>query len=330
MCTALTLQTKEGYHLFGRNMDIEVSFNQSVALVPRNFTYKNRATNEMENTKYAMIGMGTIIDEHPCYAEAMNEKGLACAGLNFPGYSYWEEDVVEGKINIAPYDLILWALGNFECINDLREDLEKINLVARPVNENIPLPTLHWIIYDARGECIVVEKTKDGLRIFENKIGILTNAPTFDWHMTNLTQYMGVSSHQPSEIKWGDIELKALGQGAGGKGLPGDFSSPSRFVKATFLRSNAVVGDDYISAINEFFHILNSVAMVKGSVVTPQNLNDITQYTSCMLQEKGIYYYNTYNNSTINAIDMNKENLDAKEIKIFEYRDKQFINFENR
>lgn len=329
MCTALTLTTKDGYHLFGRNMDIEFSFNQAVTLVPRKFNYKNRATDEEDKTKYAMIGMGTIIDNHPCYAEAMNEKGLSCAGLNFPKYSHWDDEPMEGKINIPPYDMILWIVGNFESISELRSELENIHLVGKPINENTPLSTLHWIVSDSNGDCIVIENTIEGLKVFDNKVGVLTNSPTFDWHITNLVQYMKVTPTQPSEAIWGDAKINPLGQGAGGRGLPGDFSSTSRFVKAAFLRSNAVLGDDELSGIVEFFHILSGVAMIRGSVVTPQNLNDITQYTSCMCQEKGIYYYNTYNNNQINAIDMNKEDLDGKEIKIFKYRDKQVINYEN-
>jgi choloylglycine hydrolase len=329
MCTALTLKTKDGYHLFGRNMDIEFSFNQAVTLVPRSFTYTNRAIDKSEKTKYAMIGMGTIIDNHPCYAEAMNEKGLSCAGLNFPRYSHWDDEPMEGKINIPPYDMILWIVGNFESISELKKELENLHLVGKPINENTPLPTLHWIVSDTNGDCIVIENTIEGLKVFDNKVGVLTNAPTFDWHITNLVQYMKVTPTQPSEAIWGEAKINPLGQGAGGRGLPGDFSSTSRFVKAAFLRSNAVLGDDELSGIIEFFHILSGVAMIRGSVVTPQNLNDITQYTSCMCQEKGIYYYNTYNNNQINAIDMNKEDLDGKEIKVFEYRDKQVINYEN-
>lgn len=329
MCTALTLTTKEGYHLFGRNMDIEYSFNQRVELVPRNFSYTNKATNVFEKIKYAMIGMGTMIDDHPLLAEGLNEKGLACAGLNFPKYAYWEEELVEGKINIPPYDIILWILGNFETIKELRPVLETINIVKKPFNETTPLPTLHWIVADKEGDCIVIEKTKEKLSIFDNKVGVLTNAPTFDWHVTNLHQYMETSPLQPNDTKWSDEELVPLGQGVGGIGIPGDFSSISRFVKAAFLRSNIVFGEGEFSGLCEFFHILNSVAMVRGSVVTPQNLNDITQYTSCMCQEKGMYYYNTYNSTQINVIDMHKEDLDGSEVKIFDYRDKWVVSYQN-
>ena len=329
MCTALTLRTKEGYHLFGRNMDIEYGFNQSVALVPRNFSYENVVTDKEEKTRYAMMGMATVIENHPLFAEALNEKGLACAGLNFPGYTYWEEDMVEGKTNIPPYDLILWILSNFETVKEVKLALQDVNIVGKRFRDAIPLPTLHWIVSDKSGDCIVIEKTKEKLSVFDNKVGVLTNAPTFDWHITNLHQYMGESTTQPSNTKWSDQELSPLGQGMGGIGLPGDFSSPSRFVKTAFLRSNAVLGEGEYSGISEFFHILNSVAMVRGSVVTPNEQNDITQYTSCMCQEKGVYYYNTYNNNQINVIDMKKEDLDSPHIKVFPYQDKLAMHYEN-
>lgn len=329
MCTALTLTTREGYHLFGRNMDVEYSFNQAVQLVPRNFNYKNVATNESEKTKYAMMGVGTLIDGHPMFAEALNEKGLACAGLNFPVYAHWEDDILPGKINIPPFDVITWILGNFENVEELRPALENLNLVNKPINEATPLPTLHWIVTDTKGACIVIEKTKEKLNVYENKVGVLTNSPTFDWHITNLNQYIGIKPTQPNNTIWCEQELAAPGQGIGAIGLPGDCSPASRFVRIAFLKGSMPEISDEISAVSEFFHMLNNVAMVRGSVVTPQGNEAITQYTSCMCQEKGIYYYNTYNNSQINVIDMNKEDLESDTIKVFNYKDKPSMNYQN-
>lgn len=329
MCTALTLTTKDKNHLFGRNMDLEYSFGQAVQLVPRNFKYKNVVTDETVSTKYAMIGMGTLIDEHPMYAEAMNEKGLTCAGLNFPGYAHYTDEVIEGKTNIPPFDVIPWVLGNFETIEELRPALENLNLVNKPINSSTPLPTLHWIVSDKNGDCIVIENTKEKLSIFENKVGVLTNSPTFDWHMTNLNQYIGMQPTQPDNTRWHEQDLVAPGQGIGLIGLPGDFSPASRFVRIAFMKSHAVLTDNEHSAVSEFFHMLDNVAMVRGTVVTPQGRDDITQYSSCMCQEKGIYYYKTYNNSQINVIDMNKEDLDGDKIKIFNYEDKLSINHQN-
>lgn len=329
MCTALTLKTKDGQHLFGRNMDIEYNFNQAVHLVPRNFEYKNVATNETNSTKYAVMGMATIIDNHPLFAEAMNEKGLACAGLNFPGFAYHSDNLIDGKNNLPPYDLILWILSNFETIEDLKPELENINLVNRQLNSSTPLPTLHWIVSDKSGNCLVIENTKEKLIIYDNEVGVLTNAPTFNWHTTNLIQYMGLNADQPQNTKWSRLNLSPQSQGLGMFGIPGDFSSASRFIRAAFYKSSLESSDIEFCGVSEFFHILNNVAMLNGAVKTPEGKYDLTQYTSCMNQDKCIYYYNTYNNNQINAIDMNKEDLNSTEIKIFPYRDTLVINNEN-
>lgn len=329
MCTALSLTAKDGSHLFGRNMDIEYSFNQSILLTPRHFNYKNRATGEIEQTKYAIIGMGTIIDNHPSYADVCNEKGLAAAGLNFPRYAHWDNNPIEDKTNIPPYDLLLWVASNFETVKEVKEAFKNVVLVGVPLNEKVPIAPLHWMICDKTGKSIVVEQTVNGLKVMDNNVGVLTNAPTFEWHLTNLTQYMGLMVTQPQDVKLGEQELHPLGQGLGAFGLPGDYSSPSRFIKTAFLRNHIDYANVNYAGISEFFHILHGVAMVRGSVVTPQNLNDITLYTSCIDQERGIYYYNTYNNHSISAIDMNHEDLDAKELKLFKFNDEFSFNQQN-
>ena len=329
MCTGLTLKTKDGYHLFGRSMDIEYSFNQAVHLVPRNFEYINVVTNTKEKTKFAMLGMGISIDNHPLLAEAFNEKGLGCAGLNFPGYAHYEEEVKEGMINLGVYDLILYILSNFEKVEDVKEAMKDVNIVNKEFKEGLQVPTLHWIVTDKEGKTIIIEKTKEGLKIFENNIGVLTNSPTFDFHITNLRQYIGLSEVNHKQTTWGDLKLSPLGQGLGLFGLPGDFSPPSRFVRASYLKSRVIEKYEVMESVREFFHILSNVSMINGSVITAEGLDDITYYKSCMIQEKGIYYYSTYNNSQINAIDMFKEDLDRPDMKIFEYHNEQSINYQN-
>ncbi len=321
MCTALTVKTKDGYHLFGRNMDLSYSFNQAVTLVPRNYEYRDRVTGTMKKNKYAIIGMASVIDEYPAFADAMNEKGLGCAGLNFPGYSYLEEKTVSGKINLAPYDLILWILSNFETVDEVKKELPNVELIAVPINEKTPLPTLHWIAADKNGKSIVIEKTKERFAVYENPIGVLTNSPTFDWHLTNLNEYIKTTPIQPESTKWGEKELKPLGVGGGTNGLGGGFSGVDRFVRIAYLKSRCAETEDLETGISQFYHMLNNVAMPKGSVMA-DGLQDTTLYTSCMCQEKGIYYYTTYNSYGIMAIDMNKEELDAKEIKRFDYIEK--------
>ena len=328
MCTALTLKTKDGYSLFGRNMDLSYSFNQAVTLLPRNYEYRDRVTGNMKKTKFAIIGMASVIDDYPAFADAMNEKGLGCAGLNFPGYCYLEKDRVEGKNNLAPYDFIIWVLSNFETVDEVLKEIGNIELVAVPINEKTPLPTLHWIIADKYGKSIVIEKTKEGLKVHENPIGVMTNSPTFDWHLTNLNEYMKTTPIQPEPIKWKDKKLEPLGVGLGTNGLPGGCSGVDRFVRIAYLKSKFSVSEDLLSGISQFFHMLNNVAMPRGAVIS-EGSDDITLYSSCMCQQKGIYYYSTYNNNGVSAVDMNKEDLDGNEIKRFEYLDKLNIIYQN-
>lgn len=329
MCTGLTLETNEGFHLFGRNMDIEYSFNQSIIFIPRNFRCINTETHKELTTKYAVLGMGTIFNEYPTFADGMNEKGLGCAGLNFPIYASYSKEIIEGKNNIPVYDFLLWILANFESVEEVKEVLKNTNIVDIPINKNIPNTTLHWMISDVTGKSIVVEQTEGNLNVFDNNIGVLTNSPTFDWHLTNLSQYVSMNYNQITNIKLGQQSLSALGQGTGLVGLPGDFTPASRLIRAAFLRDAIMRNDKNSVNLIEFFHILNNVAMVRGAIRTVEEKSDITQYTSCMCLEEGIYYYNTYENNQINAIDMNKENLDGNQIKIYKYKTDLNINYEN-
>lgn len=329
MCTGLALETKDGLHLFGRNMDIEYSFNQSIIFIPRNFKCVNKSNKKELTTKYAVLGMGTIFDDYPTFADGMNEKGLGCAGLNFPVYVSYSKEDIEGKTNIPVYNFLLWVLANFSSVEEVKKALKNANIVDIPISENIPNTTLHWMISDITGKSIVVEQTKEKLNVFDNNIGVLTNSPTFDWHVANLNQYVGLRYNQVPEFKLGDQSLTALGQGTGLVGLPGDFTPASRFIRVAFLRDAMIKNDKDSIDLIEFFHILNNVAMVRGSTRTVEEKSDLTQYTSCMCLEKGFYYYNTYENNQINAIDMNKENLDGNEIKTYKYNKTLSINHVN-
>lgn len=329
MCTGLALETKDGLHLFGRNMDIEYSFNQSIIFIPRNFKCVNKSNKKELTTKYAVLGMGTIFDDYPTFADGMNERGLGCAGLNFPVYVSYSKEDIEGKTNIPVYNFLLWVLANFSSVEEVKEALKNANIVDIPISENIPNTTLHWMISDITGKSIVVEQTKEKLNVFDNNIGVLTNSPTFDWHVANLNQYVGLRYNQVPEFKLGDQSLTALGQGTGLVGLPGDFTPASRFIRVAFLRDAMIKNDKDSIDLIEFFHILNNVAMVRGSTRTVEEKSDLTQYTSCMCLEKRIYYYNTYENNQINAIDMNKENLDGNEIKTYKYNKTLSINHVN-
>ncbi len=304
-------------------------FNQAVMIIPRGYQYQEKVNGTMVTNQRAIIGMGTVIDNHPLLADAMNEAGLCCAGLNFEGYAYFEKEPVEGKNNIAPYDFIQWTLSNHETVEEVKKGIEQLEIVDRPVNDKTPVPMLHWMITDRTGKSIVVEKTKDRLTVHDNPLGVMTNNPNFDWHMTNLNEYLHLTPTSPKAASWGDRTLHALGIGAGTLGMPGDFASVSRFVRIAYIRTHMPKIENDVQAITQFFHMLDYVKMVKGGVLTDEGLEDGTTYASCMDQEKGVYYYKTYENNRINAVDMHKEQLEGTELKLFDYLASQDINYQN-
>ena len=324
MCTAVTYRTK--HHYFGRNLDLECSLNEAITVTPRKCVLQFRSMGKLEH-HYAMIGMGCSADGFPLYYDATNEKGLSIAGLNFPGYADYKP-FAAGKDNIASFELIPWILGQCASVSEAESLLAQINLWDEPFHPQLPASPLHWIIAD-RERSIVLESVRDGLKIYENPVGILTNNPTFDQHLCNLSQYMHLSSSDPVNSFAAGLELKPYSRGMGSVGLPGDVSSMSRFVRAAFVKLNSVSGDSEEESVSQFFHILKSVEMQRGCVRLTPELYDITIYSSCCNTDRGIYYYSTYENSQIHAVDMYRENLEGCELLTYPLMKKQTIVYQN-
>ena len=323
MCTAATYKTKD--HYFGRNLDYEYSYNETVTVTPRNYPFKFRRAGEMPS-HYAMIGMAFVQNGYPLYYDATNEKGLSMAGLNFPGNADYKPEAPE-KDNITPFEFIPWILGRCENVSEAREKLASLNLLNENFSEQLPLSPLHWMISD-RDESIVVESVRDGLKIYDNPVGVMTNNPTFDYHLTNLSNYMSLSRSDPENRFSKDVELKTYSRGMGGLGLPGDLSSASRFVKAAFTRLNSLSGESESESVSQFFHILGSVAQQKGCCQVEHGF-EYTIYSSCCNTDKGIYYYTTYENSRISGVDMHREDLDGEKLISYPLITGQQIKMQN-
>ena len=313
MCTAITYKTKD--HYFGRNLDLERSYGERVVITPRNFVLDMRCVAGLTE-HYAMIGMATVAEGYPLYYEATNEKGLSMAALNFPDNADYKP-YLEGCDNITSFEFIPWILGKCADVSEALSELSKINLVNISFGESLPLSPLHWIISD-RERSIVVESIKQGLKIHENPIGVLTNNPTFDYHMMNLNNYMALHEGAPENRFYDSDNLKVYSLGMGAFGLPGDFSSASRFVRAAFVKQKSHSGKSEKESVSQFFHILGAVAMPKGCVLVCDGEYEYTRYTSCCNVDKGIYYYTTYENSTVNSVDMNSVDLQAGKIYIYD------------
>ncbi len=306
MCTGANYTTKD--HYFGRNLDLEFSYNETVTVTPRNFAFEFRKE-ETLTTHHAIIGMATIADGYPLYYDATNEKGLSMAGLNFPENADYKPEA-EGKTNITPFEFIPWILGQFETVAEVKTALETLNLVKINFSETFPLSPLHWIISD-RNASITVESVREGLKVYDNPTGVLTNNPTFDIQSFNLNNFMHLSKKPPTRLFSDDLEFDEYSRGMGAIGLPGDLSSSSRFVKAVFTKMNSVSGDSESESISQFFHILGSVAQQRGCVEVSPGKFEITIYSSCCNTDKGIYYYTTYENSQVTAVNMHNEDLDG-------------------
>ncbi len=324
MCTAVTYKTKDSY--FGRNLDLEYSYKETVTITPRNYPFKFRKVGD-NNKHFAIIGMAYVSDNYPLYYDAINEKGLGMAGLNFPSNAHYF-DVKEGLNNISPFELIPYILSNYSKVSEVKEALKNINIININFSDELPLSPLHWIIAD-KTSSITVESVKDGLKVYDNPVGVLTNNPTFDMQMFNLNNYMSLSIEPPVNNFSKDLEFSTYSRGMGALGLPGDLSSQSRFVKATFTKMNSLSDETEVSSVNQFFHILTSVEQQRGCVHMGEDKYEITIYSSCANMDKGIYYYTTYDNRRIIGIDMHKESLDGSELISYDLIKNEEIYIQN-
>ena len=327
MCTAVTYKTKE--HYFGRNLDLEYSYNEMVTITPRNYIFQFRKIGKMES-HFAMIGMAYVVAGYPLYYDATNEKGLSVAGLNFPQNAQYQP-YCAGKDNVTPFELIPWILGQCSTVAETKKLLERISILNENFSEELPLSPLHWIISD-KERSITLESVNSGIKVYDNPVGVLTNNPTFDYQMFNLNNYMALSNSDPHNtfvFKNANIKLKTYSRGMGAMGLPGDTSSISRFVRAMFVKMNSVSGNTENESVSQFFHILKSVEMQRGCVKVGQELYAVTIYSSCCNTDRGIYYYTTYDNSRIYAVDMHKENLQGSTLIQYSLKKEQSIEYQN-
>ncbi len=311
MCTAICYRSNASY--FGRNLDLDRGYGERVVITPRNYEIKMRRGNPIKS-HYAMIGMATVVADYPLYYEATNEKGLSMAGLNFPENAFYPQ-YKEGKDNVAPFELIPWILAQCACIDEAKTLLGKINLVDIDFNNHLPSSPLHWMISDKK-HSIVAEPLRNGLKIYNNPFEVLTNNPPFEYHYINVSNYMGLSiGHLTSQFRK-SIPMENYSLGLGALGLPGDYSSASRFTRALFVKENSVSEYNEKSNVNQFFHIMNSVAMPKGCVKGAEGF-EYTRYTSCCNADTGNYYYITYDNSEISSINL--YNVDLTQSELYTY-----------
>ena len=322
MCTAATYKTRDFY--FGRTLDYEFSYGDEVVVMPRNYPLNFRKAWNLES-HYAVIGMAYVAGSDPLFYDGINEKGLGMAGLNFVGNACYNKPCANCD-NVAQFEFIPWILAQCSSVKEARSLLSRINILDEPYSEQLPVAQLHWIIAD-RDEAITVEAMADGLKVHDNPVGVLTNNPPFEGQMFALNNYMSLSPKQPENC-WG-VPLTAYSRGMGALGLPGDLSSQSRFIRVAYTKMHSLSGESETESVSQFFHILGSVDQQRGCCEVADGKYEITLYTSCCNADKGIYYYTTYNNHQITAVDMHRENLDGDTISRYPLICGETFNFQN-
>lgn len=321
MCTAITFSS----HYFGRNLDLEYCYREAVTITPRNYPFSFRSAPAIAS-HYAIIGVATVADHYPLYYDGTNEAGLSVAALNFPKNAYYGQEKPNAS-NIAPFELIPWILAQCQTLQDAIRLLQNTNLTAISFSPEYPISDLHWIVADPTGS-ITLESTKEGLEIHNNPVGVLTNNPPFSYHMHNLCNYMGLSENDPANTLAPGLELLPYSRGMGAMGLPGDLSSASRFIRAAYTKFHSIKPKGEAASVNQFFHILGSVAQQEGCV----RVNDAyekTVYSSCCNTDQGIYYYTTYENRQITAVHLHNEDLSGCTLVTYPLRRSPQIRTEN-
>lgn len=323
MCTAVSFDN--GHFYFGRTLDYDKSLGEKVVITPRNFAFSFRHEGRVDS-HFAMIGTAVVNQGYPLYFDAMNEKGLCMAGLNFVGNAVYS-DVPNGRYNLAQFEFIPWVLGLFSSVAEVKKHLKDVALLSENFSADMPAAELHWLIADGK-ECIVAEFVKGGLKVYDNPVGVLTNNPPFDMQLFNLNNYVNLSPYSPVPRFAEGVELAEYGRGMGALGLPGDMSPMSRFVRAAFVKLNYICEKGGTASVNDFFHILESVCVPSGSVRLSDGV-DITRYACCMDAEDGIYYYTTYSNRRIEAVSMRAARLDGNALIVFEMPVSEDILYRN-
>lgn len=313
MCTGIRFTSTEGDMYFGRNLDWTQGYGERVvatpaaAKVPAAF---DRPSDPI--TGHTVIGMGIVVDGIPLYFDCGNDAGLAIAGLNFPQSARYATEGKDGTVNVAAYEFPFWIARNFASVAEAREALDSVTIVAKPVNEHLPVANLHWLIGDAT-ESIVVECMEDGMRVWEDDVDVLTNEPDFGWQRTNLRNYLTLTDDEPAEASWGTARLTPFGSGMGMQGIPGDYSGPARFAKVAFVHSHYPAQTGETANVTRLFRTLGSVAVPDGCAKMADGSYEKTLYTSCFSPSIMTYYHATYDDPQIRAYPLSGADLSGAE-----------------
>jgi choloylglycine hydrolase len=324
-CTTFRLNTKDGAILIGRSMELGMPLQSAVMLVPRGYRLSATRPDQKPGTtwlaKYGFAGMNTLgVD---ISTDGLNEAGLSVGTLYIPGFvQYQPFPAAAGAPAVSNLELSNWLLSQFATVGEVRAALPKITVYDVTIAPAGPQP-LHWAIFDAQGGAIVVEYVGGKLQIHENPIGTLTNSPNFEWHETNLRNFVNLTNQNVDPLRLGTAKIEPLSQGSGLLGIPGDYTGPSRFVRATALAWSTVSPATAVDGANAAFHVLNAVDIPIGAVAQRVPGKDgaatrldyeQTQWATVHDLANRILYFRTYGNLAIRKVDLKKVDFTGKTI----------------
>lgn len=305
MCTSLTYGAADGSFFLARTMDFGFELEGRPVVIPRNYSWQ-LSTGGHHTTRYGFVGTGRNLDGY-FLADGMNEHGLAIAELYHPNEASYSADTVDGSVNLAPHEFVMWLLGELKTVTELRKRAVEVTIVSQEIELLGTVPPLHFLIMDKTGETVVVEVNAGSLTIKENPVGVMTNSPSFEWHLTNLNNYLGLKPTNVKNQTIGELTLRPFGQGSGTYGLPGGFTSPERFVRTAYLKHLIRPAKDSQEAVNNILKILNGVTIPKGVNIKDDGADDYTQYRALLDTKNGIYYFCPYEGNEIYAVTLTEE-----------------------
>ena len=320
-CTGIQLTAKDGSIVHGRTLEFGIPVEPSIAVIPRGYRFVGTTpmgAGLRYTVKYAVVG--AVLFDDMAILDGVNEKGLAVGTFFFPGFAAYTPITDENQARaLSPSEFPHWIVTQFASIDELQSALDDVVIAPTLVKGwgNAP-PPFHYIVYDRSGKCIVIEPLEGKLVTYDNPLGCFTNSPAFDWHLTNLRNFINLRTVNAPPLNIAGMTFAPLGQGSGMMGLPGDFTPPSRFVRAAIFSSVAISSLRAEQAVFQAFHILNQFDIPVGAVRAIDKGTLYPDYTmvTCVRDPQALrYYFKTYHDQTIRVVDLSVFDLNAKIIK---------------
>jgi choloylglycine hydrolase len=316
-CTGIRLTAADGSIIYGRTLEFGLPLNSEILFVPRQYEFAGTTASGRPGltwrSKYSAVGLNGLGKE--VFVDGVNEVGLAAGVFYFPGYATYQSTTPdEDGRALAPWELITWMLTNFGTVDEIRAALADIRVVAVPLNAQFGVPAVHYIAHDKAGHSLVVEYVDGRPKTHDNPLGVFTNSPSFDWHVTNLRNYINLTATNVPAVDLRGLQFAPLGQGSGLRGLPGDFTPPSRFVRAVALSQSAEAGASGPEGVSQVFHVLDSFDIPEGSVrpaTTSREPLERTEWTSAADLTARRYYFHTHENRRVRMVDLNSFDAQA-------------------